>query len=101
VNLFAMDLYTRAEVAIALADGVRKPATVPADTMARKRQEAATMAATLGFAPDRLDAVAEEAETTLCAFADALHAAADAARNVIAMRDKHAEEMRKNDAHTD
>lgn len=86
---------------IALAEGVRESADFPAGTLARKHEETVASAAKLGFPPDRAAEVADDSWTALSEFADALVAVAEAARNVIAMSEKHAEELERINAHTD
>jgi hypothetical protein len=90
-----MDLFTRADAVIALADGVRTPAEPPAAAMDDIRKETAGIVASFGVPANRADEIAEEAERTLIEFADALVAARAAAEKVNAVAKKHAEELRK------
>lgn len=90
-----MDLFTRTDAVIALADGVRAPADLPAAEMDRVRKETAEIAVSFGVPADLADEIAEEAEWTLIEFADALVAAGRAAEKVNAVAKKHAEELRK------
>jgi hypothetical protein len=90
-----MDLFTRTDAVIALADGVRTPVDLPAAEMDRVRKETAEIAVSFGVPAGRAGRIAIEAERTLIEFADALLAAAQAAEKVNAVAKKHAEELRK------
>lgn len=95
-----MNLNARLEMAIALAEGVRRIEEVSADKVADRRRVTADLAVEHGFTPERAAEVADEVERTLSAFAEALHATANAARAVLNHADMLTEELTKN-AHTE
>jgi hypothetical protein len=90
-----MDVFTRVDAVIALADGVPAPADLPAAEMARIRKKTAEIAVSFGVPADLADEIAEEVERALTEFADALVTAARAAEKVNAVANKHSEELRK------
>jgi hypothetical protein len=89
-----MDLFTRIEAVIALAEGVRNPADVPAAEITARREQTAIAAVSLGVPPERAAEIAEEVDRSLAEFADALVAAGRAAEKVNAVAERHAEELR-------
>jgi hypothetical protein len=90
-----MDLFTRIEAVIALAEGVRTSADIPAAVMSARREETAAIAVSSGVPLELAAVIAEEVERSLVEFADALAAAGRAAEKVNAVAERHAEELRK------
>lgn len=89
-----MDLFTMIEATVALAEGVRGSADVPADEMSAARKAAAALAIEHGVLPERAAEIADETERAIVEFADALIVARNAARKINAVAEKHAEELR-------
>jgi hypothetical protein len=88
-----MDLFTLIEAVIYMSADIRASAEVPADEMSASRKETIDLAIALGVPPDRAAEIAESAERALTEFADALHAAGQAAEKVKALAENHAKEM--------
>jgi hypothetical protein len=89
-----MDLFTRVEAVIALAEGVHTSADVSAPMRTASREETSKVAVSFGASADRASRIAIEADRALVEFADALVAAGQAAEKVNAVAKKHTDELR-------
>lgn len=90
-----MDLFEIAECIVVFAAQIRDSADIPQGELDRATSEMTKQAEGLGFAPDRVSAVADEVRRSVTEFADALRAAGRAAERVFSQASEYAEELEK------